>query len=60
MTGRAMLTFSHTLSFAFLHLTGSPGIVLGKGNNEDGKGNLTRVTEWIILNNCFSLTLFVL
>jgi hypothetical protein len=38
MTGRAMLTFSHTLSFAFFHSTGSPGIVLGKGDNKDGKG----------------------
>jgi hypothetical protein len=33
-----MLTFSHTLSFAFLHLTGPPGTMLGKGDNEDGKG----------------------
>jgi hypothetical protein len=38
MTGRAILTFSHTLSFAFLHSTGSPGIVLGKGDKEDGTG----------------------
>ena len=38
LTGTAMLTFSHTLSFAFLHSTGSPGIVLGKGDNKDGKG----------------------
>jgi hypothetical protein len=38
MTGMAMLTFSHILSFAFFHLTGSPGIVVGKGDNEDGKG----------------------
>jgi hypothetical protein len=38
MTGMAMLTFSHTLSFAFFHSTGSPGIVLGKGDNKDGKG----------------------
>jgi hypothetical protein len=36
MTGMAMLTFSHTLSFAFLHSTGTPGIVLVKGDNEDG------------------------
>jgi hypothetical protein len=27
MTGTVMLTFSHTLSFAFLYSTGSPGIV---------------------------------
>jgi hypothetical protein len=34
-----MLTFSHTLSFAFLHSTGSPGTMLGKGDdNEYGKG----------------------
>jgi hypothetical protein len=38
MMGRAMLTFSHTFSVAFLHLTGSPGIVLSKGDNKDGKG----------------------
>ena len=39
MTGMAMLTFSHTLSFAFLHSTGSPGTMLGKGDdNEYGKG----------------------
>jgi hypothetical protein len=38
MMGRAMMTFSHTVSFAFFHLTGSPGIVLGKGDNKDGKG----------------------
>jgi hypothetical protein len=39
MTGRAMLTFSHTLSFAFLHSTGSPGTMLVKGDdNEYGKG----------------------
>jgi hypothetical protein len=38
MTGRVMLAFSHTLSFAFFHSTGSPGIVLGKGDNENGKG----------------------
>jgi hypothetical protein len=38
LMGRAMLTFSHSLPFAFLHSTGSPGIVLGKGDNEDSKG----------------------
>jgi hypothetical protein len=54
MTGMgAMLTFYHTLSFAFFHSTGSPGIVLGWANP-------TRVRGWIILNNCFSLTVFVL
>jgi hypothetical protein len=42
MTGMAMLTFSHALSFAFLHSTGSPGIVLGKGDNEDGKGKYNK------------------
>jgi hypothetical protein len=42
MTGTAMLTFSHTLSFAFLHSTGSPGIMRGKGDNEDGKGKYNK------------------
>ena len=42
MTGSAMLTFSHTLSFAFLHSTGSPGIMRGKGDNEDGKGKYNK------------------
>jgi hypothetical protein len=36
--GKGVPTFSHTLSFAFFHLTGSPDIVLGKGDNENGKG----------------------
>jgi hypothetical protein len=37
MTERVILTFSHPLSFAFLHSTGSPGIVLGKSDNVDDK-----------------------
>jgi hypothetical protein len=44
MTGRVMLTFSYILSFAFLHSTGSPGIVLGKGDNKDGKGKSNKGT----------------
>ena len=42
MMGRVMLTFSHTLSSAFFHSTGSPGIMLGKGDNEDGKGKYNK------------------
>jgi hypothetical protein len=42
ITGRAMLTLSHTLSFAFLHSSGSPGIMLGNGDNEDGKGKFNK------------------
>jgi hypothetical protein len=42
MMGMAMLTFSHTLSFASFHSTGSPGIVLGKGDNEDSKGKFNK------------------
>ena len=60
MTGTAMLTFSHTLSFAFLHSTGSPGIMRARVTTRMARANTTRVREWIILNNCFSLTLFVL
>ena len=58
MTGTAILTFSHTLSFAFLHSTGSPGIVLGKGDNEDGKGKSNKgkgmdYSEQLFLNHSF-------
>ena len=59
MTGMAMLTFSHTLSFAFLHSTGTPGIVLGKGDNEDGnkgkyiKGKGMDYSEQLFLTHSF-------
>jgi hypothetical protein len=43
MMGTAMLTFSCTLSFAFLHSKGSPGIMLGKVDNEDGKGKCINI-----------------
>jgi hypothetical protein len=59
MMGMAMLTFSHTLSFAFLHSTATPGIVLGKGDNEDGnkgkyiKGKGMNYSEQLFLTHSF-------
>jgi hypothetical protein len=58
MTGTAMLTFSHALSFAFLHSTGSPGIMRGKGDNKDGKdkynkGKRMDYSEQLFLTHSF-------
>jgi hypothetical protein len=61
MMGMAKLTFSHTLSFAFLHSTGTRGIVLGKGDNKDGnkgkyiKGKGMDYSEQLFLTHSFRL-----
>ena len=61
MTGTAMLTFSHTHSLLLsctqqVHLE----LCLARVTTRTTRANTTKVREWIILNNCFSLTLFVL
>jgi hypothetical protein len=59
MMGMALLTFSHTLSFAFLYSTGTPGIMLGKGDNKHGnkgkyiKGKGMDYSEQLFLTHSF-------